>query len=264
MVDVGGTLMRLEFPNGERPAVDIARVVTTVGSDESCDVVLSGSGVLSRHARFERSVRGVYVCPCEDRARCLLNGRTLHQRAPLQAGDRLYLGAVECRVGPAAGASQTRPRASASAREVGPLDATRVRAVLPGLVLRGLSGPTLGHGFAVRDGMLLGRQDDCHVCIETMNVSRHHARLHVGPEGVEAEDLGSANGTFINGKRIQRSQLRPGDKLCLDEVCFALLEPAVMSAMAPRASSRRDWWLWLLAAGVLSLIAVLVFLKLRL
>lgn len=252
--------MRLEFPNTERAAVDLGRVVTVVGSGESCDVVLPGSGVLARHARFERSARDLYVCPCTDQARCLLNGQAVRERTLVQSGDRLFLGAVECRVRAVAGANDTRPHEPPS----DPMEATRVRAVLPGLVLRGLSGPTLGHGFAVRDGMLLGRQDDCHVCIETLNVSRHHARLHVGPDGVEAEDLGSANGTFINGKRVQRAPLRPGDKLCLDEVCFALLEPAARTADAPRAGWHRDWWLWLLSAAIVAVIVAIVLVELRL
>lgn len=252
--------MRLEFPNSKRAAVNLDRVVTVVGSGETCDVVLSEPGILARHARFERSARDLFVCPCNDQARCSLNGQLLHERAPVHAGDHLLLGSVECRVRAVAGVNTALERDAAR----DPLEATRVRAVLPGLVLRGLSGPTLGHGFAVRDGMLLGRQDDCHVCIEALNVSRHHTRLHVGPDGVEVEDLGSANGTFINGKRVQRGPLRPGDKLCLDEVCFALIEPAARGAVTPQATPHRDWWLWLVSAGIVLLIAVIVLVELRL
>lgn len=256
--------MRLEFPNAERAAVDLGRVVTLVGSDKSCDVVLPSPGVASRHARFERSAQALYVCPCSEQAACVLNGRTLYQRAPLQVGDCLRLGSVECRVRAVAGENEVRPRGSADEQAVSSVEATRVRAVLPGLVLRGLSGPTLGHGFAVRDGMLLGRQNDCHVCIETLNVSRHHARVHVSPDGVEVEDLGSANGTFINGKRVQRAPLRPGDKLCLDQVCFTLLEPGATASATLRTQSRS--WLTYLIGGVivvLAVIAVMLLVQLR-
>lgn len=249
--------MRLEFPNTDRAAVDLERVVTVIGSSESCDVVLSGLGLANRHARFERSTRGVYVCPCSKQAVCALNGRILHERTLLQAGDRLRLGSTECRVRALVGDNETRSRGVSADAPASSADPTRVRAVLPGMVLRGLSGPTLGHGFALRDGMLLGRDNDCHVCIETLSVSRNHARVHVGPDGVEVEDLGSANGTFINGKRVQRASLRPGDKLCLDQVCFALLEPGATATDAPRATSHG--WLKLgMALVVVALVVVIL------
>ena len=50
---------------------------------------------------------------------------------------------------------------------------------------------------------LIGRDPDAVVWIDDESVSRRHARLSVGPEGVTLEDLGSKNGTYLEGKRIR-------------------------------------------------------------
>ena len=50
--------------------------------------------------------------------------------------------------------------------------------------------------------ILIGRGADCHMILEDDYVSTRHARVVNGPEGVYAEDLGSTNGTYVNGQRI--------------------------------------------------------------
>ena len=56
-------------------------------------------------------------------------------------------------------------------------------------------------------------------------------------EGLVVEDQGSANGTFINDKRVQSGLLRPGDELRLDAVRFVLVAPGFEKAPAPAAAA---------------------------
>ena len=73
-------------------------------------------------------------------------------------------------------------------------------------------------------------------------ISRHHARLQVTPDGVLVEDLSSANGTFINDKRVQSGMLKPGEELRLDTVRFMLVAPgmdAKQQGSAARAESAK-------------------------
>ena len=49
-------------------------------------------------------------------------------------------------------------------------------------------------------------------------ISRHHAKLQVTADGVLVEDMSSANGTFINDKRIQTGVLKPGEELSAEAV----------------------------------------------
>lgn len=69
---------------------------------------------------------------------------------------------------------------------------------------------------------IVGRRQDCHLRIPTKNVSRQHCALLIQNESVTVKDLGSSNGTFINGKRIAESELEAGDRLRLGPVTFVV------------------------------------------
>jgi pSer/pThr/pTyr-binding forkhead associated (FHA) protein len=58
---------------------------------------------------------------------------------------------------------------------------------------------------------LIGRGTECDIVILSPLVSRKHARLIASAGGVRVQDLGSANGTYVNGNRIQDAKLRDGD-----------------------------------------------------
>lgn len=59
----------------------------------------------------------------------------------------------------------------------------------------------------------VGRLDSCDVVLDDPLVSRHHAQLRFRDGRWILRDLGSTNGTFLNGLRIGRCQLRAGDRL---------------------------------------------------
>ena len=61
--------------------------------------------------------------------------------------------------------------------------------------------------------LLLGRSRGCDVAFSNLNVSRHHARLVFRDGSWILRDLESTNGTFVNGVRVHRCELRPGDWL---------------------------------------------------
>jgi pSer/pThr/pTyr-binding forkhead associated (FHA) protein len=70
----------------------------------------------------------------------------------------------------------------------------------------------------------VGRMSDCWLTLDDELVSRYHARLHVTADGFVAEDLGSRNGTFVNGERIEgRKPLGDGDKLRIGREVMVVL-----------------------------------------
>lgn len=75
----------------------------------------------------------------------------------------------------------------------------------------------VGHFDLPGDRVRIGRHPDNEVQIDSMAVSRHHCLLERGPQGGwTVEDLGSNNGTFVNGARIaQRTPVRDGDVLSI-------------------------------------------------
>ncbi len=73
-----------------------------------------------------------------------------------------------------------------------------------------------------RDVTVIGRREDCDLIIPLGEVSRKHCRLVKDGDLVKVEDLGSANGTYLNGQRVQESLLAPGDTVQVGPVVFVL------------------------------------------
>lgn len=73
-----------------------------------------------------------------------------------------------------------------------------------------------------RDVTVIGRREDCDLRIPLTEVSRKHCRLVRSGENVRLEDLGSSNGTYHNGSRIQECIMQPGDQLQIGPVVFTV------------------------------------------
>ncbi len=88
-----------------------------------------------------------------------------------------------------------------------------------------LAGWEIGQEIQLtEDSIIIGRAQDIEVTINQASVSRRHAQIErVREEGVEAfqlTDMGSSNGTLINGVRQEKAFLRDGDKVQLGDVLF--------------------------------------------
>ncbi len=68
-----------------------------------------------------------------------------------------------------------------------------------------------------KDTVTMGRASDCEIVLAERQISRYHARLEADDEGYLLRDLGSKNGTFVNGERVrgQPYRLRDGDEVSL-------------------------------------------------
>jgi pSer/pThr/pTyr-binding forkhead associated (FHA) protein len=72
----------------------------------------------------------------------------------------------------------------------------------------------------VRNMTIIGRREDCDLRIPVTDVSRKHCRLVRTDDGIRIEDLGSSNGTHVNGQRVQESDLNAGDIVGIGPVQF--------------------------------------------
>jgi hypothetical protein len=61
----------------------------------------------------------------------------------------------------------------------------------------------------------IGRSEKCTLQIPSDTVSREHAKIRLDGDALTIEDLKSSNGTFVNGKLIERAALKPGDVIAL-------------------------------------------------
>jgi predicted component of type VI protein secretion system len=98
------------------------------------------------------------------------------------------------------------------------------------------------HDLAMPEGtFLIGRGADCHLALDDVLVSRRHAAIQVAADGSAVlEDLGSRNGVFLNGAKVEKSaRLQDGDLIRIgsQDICFYhVSDSALHPASAPRAA----------------------------
>jgi DNA-binding winged helix-turn-helix (wHTH) protein len=86
-------------------------------------------------------------------------------------------------------------------------------------VLVGQAGPLNGQRWMVQSQLIVGRDVTCDIMIPSRQVSRKHARFQYTQDGVYVEDLGSKNGTHINGSQVNTPiLLKDGDVI---QIAFA-------------------------------------------
>jgi pSer/pThr/pTyr-binding forkhead associated (FHA) protein len=156
-----------------------------VGSSSENDVVLRLPGVSRHHARIVRQDNACWIEDAGSRNGTSLNGKRV-TRSVLQHLDVITLaGLVELVF------------LDPERRPVGTPAAT------PRVTLEWLDGPDAGRTQPVPEGeTVFGRGSDCSVVVNVSAVSRAHARITVSGMGVTLQDLGSANGTRLNGQPI--------------------------------------------------------------
>ncbi len=119
--------------------------------------------------------------------------------------------------------------------------------------LKFISGKYQGGEFPLRlDGeIVIGRASDIPngmVLVEDM-VSRKHAKVICSGANVVIQDLGSTNGTFVNGEKVKKARLKEGDRILIGTSILKLIsrtgghavdEAQAKSMMAEKASQRQD------------------------
>ena len=87
---------------------------------------------------------------------------------------------------------------------------------LEGFALVVTEGPLSGAHWHLTDGAHeAGRNTEATVFLDDVTVSRHHAAFRNEGGRLVVEDLGSTNGTYVNGKLTERMELSPGDEVII-------------------------------------------------
>lgn len=83
-----------------------------------------------------------------------------------------------------------------------------------------LSGARIGQIFALGErSCVIGRAEDADIILDDEGVSRHHAKIiHFANDTTALKDLGSRNGTFVNGEPIKQRALKNGDRIQIGSV----------------------------------------------
>ena len=242
--------MKLVFQQGNRAPVALPDGAYRIGSAANSDILLDADGVQPLHGELQSSGGRIQLRVTRG-ARVHVNDRPVDGLIALRRDDLLELGGVRARL-----VSETPVETDRD-----DLLATVVRPVLPRFVLRGTAGELYGRSVPLQGSLVVGRAEEAGLRVGSANVSRQHARLTPAGDEVLVEDLGSANGTWLNGKRITRANARHGDELRFDAQRFQLLEPGRPQRVEPVATRPASRWpllAGLFAAAVLATAAWLL------
>jgi len=82
---------------------------------------------------------------------------------------------------------------------------------------------------------VIGRRHDCDFYLPLPSVSRRHCQLIVNDSTVSVRDLGSKNGTFVNGEAVEERELKAGDYIQISPVTFLVQIDGHPSKVVPPA-----------------------------
>lgn len=182
-----------------------------------------------------------------------INGRPIARMAQLRAGDAIYVDGVELLL-----------QATSLPASV----ATAAGAPDPRVVLRGVGGKYHGRSIALSRPCLVGRSRDAGIRVDEPVFAERHAMLELRGDRVLLKDLGSADGSWVNGVPVREALLVAGDQVAFDAQHRFVVEVPWTAALAvdaggsepddsedlPEASPARGTalrWPWLLLAALL-------------
>lgn len=102
-------------------------------------------------------------------------------------------------------------------------------------ILKFISGKYQGGEFALEmnQELIIGRSSDLEMVLIEDMVSRHHAKITTTEDEIFIEDLGSTNGTFVNGEKISRCRLRENDRILIGTSIIKLVYEEVDDNQLP-------------------------------
>jgi len=199
--------------------------------------------------------RGVWLTVPEGTRGVHVNGRPVLRMAMLRVGDAVFVDGSGIRL---VAANSPRQPESGFGDSTGEAGDVRV-------VLRGVGGHYHGRSFTLERPRLVGRAAEADIRIDEAAFAERHARLEMLRGEVVLRDLGSAEGSQVNGEAVRDAVLQPGDQIVFDAHHRFVLEaplggpsqvgPAQQAdgtaAPAPQAGSGAMRLPWLLVAAAL-------------
>lgn len=204
-------MLKLRIIGDEKKDVWLVEPGVVIGSAVGAGLILSNPGVKDKHAQVVVAGDQISLKNLAGDAHLLLNGKPAGNEKPLKVGDEISVAGVRLMVvDPKAGFVPNQAKeAPASPWSIRANHSALNNRVYP------ISGKTV-----------LGRSNECDVVLSVTHLSRKHAELNVIGGKLVVKDLDSANGTFVNGKKVKEETLKKGDELRLDTLSFTVVGPS--------------------------------------
>ena len=204
--------------------IDLDQGRITIGREGANTVVLDADDVSGYHAEIHCEPGGVYLVDLGSTNGTSVNGKRIGRRQKLETWDRVSFASVEAELVDTEGRRPTQVLGSMEQAEapagIGPVRLVGKR-----------------ENFAIFGRHVIGRDAGCDFTVSSDSVSRRHARLELHEGRLMVTDLGSTNGTFVNGQRVQERVLKLGDEVRFDLESFRVEGPVDLARTSVSPSS---------------------------
>lgn len=201
-------MLLLQFINIKKDPAKITGGTISLGQDKSNDVVINEPGVSDFHAEISIDENRITLSDLLSENGTYVNGNRISRNKELFPWDRIKLASIEMEISES---EKYRPGDWALKKE----------------------SDLLNSQYIPLDVMTtVGRNEDCDLVILDGLLSRKHAVLTIINDHLLVEDLNSANGTYINNQRIEKSNAVPGDEITFDKISFELLGPSCANSLS--------------------------------
>lgn len=205
----------------------LTRQLTLLGREYNNDIVIDDDRTSRYHAELHWDHGHVELVDRDSMNGTLVNRQAVRGRIPLKSGDVLDLGAQRYRLeilpaGTISGVRHSKPGADEETRKIPSANGDRAGDepdAVPLALVGGRQLGTAGRWELTPKVVTIGRDGERTLCLPHESVSRLHAQIVRQRSGFFVSDLGSRNGTYLNGQRLTApSLLLPGDVLRVGEI----------------------------------------------
>jgi len=211
-------MLKIQFKDARSDPIVLSDPGKTIGKGSANDIVLDEEGVNVFHADLKVEGDIVTLTDVGTEAGTSLNGTKLTGPAMIREGDLISIQGVELEVVAAESAApegKTLVLSGTALFDMG----VGVWAIVAD------SGPEKGQVIAIKEKTSIGRALDCDISILEPGLSRQHAELEIVDDELVIRDLGSSNGTYLNGSKVSQSVCRSGDVLQFERIKFIVQAP---------------------------------------
>ena len=210
-------MLKVQFKDGRSEPVALMAPGKTIGKGAINDIVIDEKGVSGFHADLKVEGNNVTITDVDTKTGTQLNGELLSRPTIIRAGDIIMIQGVELEV--------VEDDESNHAKTL-VLSGNALMSGNEGWFLIADSGPEKGQHIPVAERTEVGRALDCDISILEPALSRKHAELWPDGDELILRDLGSANGTHVNGKKVEEVKLKDGDVLQFHKIRFIVAAPS--------------------------------------
>ena len=210
-------MLKIRLKDNKHSAVWLVEPKVSVGRASGNGFVVDDPSVAPHHIDIQVSHEVLTLVNVSGAGNVTINGAVVETESPLQADDVLVIGGVELEV--------VDPKRE---QRPAPAQAANTEAQSnTGWALKSNHTALSNRVFPIKPESLVGRSNECDITLAAAHLSRRHAKLTIQEDLLYVKDLGSANGTYLNGKRvISEERVRRGDELRFDTLSFAVIGPA--------------------------------------